>query len=106
MVRKVLASLVVVSSLWLLLPAFGQQPASTFFTGANPRDIKFQAIDVSRASRAPNMSNMFRPARQPQGFTLSNFFHRATLGTWPPTVPSTPILKDSPFSKVIHPKKK
>lgn len=106
MFRKIVAGSVGIASLWFLASAYAQQPAASFFTGADPRAIKFQPIDVGRANRAPNMSNMFRPARQPQTFTLSNFFHKATLGTWPPTVPNTPILKESPYQKIILPKKK
>lgn len=104
MIRTKTASLVGIALVLLFAPAFAQQPAASFFTGADPRSIKFTPIDVGRANRAPNMSNMFRPARQPQTFTLSNFFHKATLGNWPPTVPSTPILTQSPYQKVILPK--
>lgn len=105
MVRTILASAVALVAMLLLTSAQAQQQSSMFFTGANPRDIKFKAIDVSRANRVPSTSNMMRPVRQPQTFTLSNMFRNMTLGTWPPKVASTPILKESPFSKVVFPKK-
>jgi hypothetical protein len=104
--RTFLASAVALLAMVLLTPAQAQQQSASFFTGANPRDIKFKTIDVTTANRSPNMSNMMRPVRQPQTFTLSNMFRNLTLGSWPPKVPNTPILKESPYSKVIRPKKK
>ncbi len=103
--RKTLAILVVVFSGYVLAPALAQQPASMFFTGANPRELKFKPIDISHANRPTNMSNMLRPQRTPKAFVLSNVFPRINLGSWPPKVPSTPILKESPYSRVIFPKK-
>lgn len=105
MIRTFLASTLVLVFMLMLLPAQAQQQSSTFFTGVNPRDIKFKTIDVSNANRATNTSNMMRPVRQPQTFTLSNMFRSMTLGSWPPKVASTPILKESPYSKIIRPKK-
>ncbi|MBM4070495.1 MAG: hypothetical protein FJ271_16295 [Planctomycetes bacterium] len=106
MIRTFLASVVAFVAMALLTPAQAQQQASTFFTGVNPRDIKMKHIDVTAANRTPRMSNMMRPVRQPQTFTLSNMFRNLTLGSWPPKVAKTPILKESPYSKVIYPKKK
>lgn len=105
MIRTILATSVLLASLMLLLPARGQQQGASFFTGVNPRQLNFKPIDVSHANRATNMSNMMRTPKQPQNFVLSNMFRSISMPTWPPKVASTPILKESPYTKIIFPKK-
>src|SRR5262249_4829457 len=93
--HKGLGILTLLVTLALVAPGGAQQqkPASSFFTGVDPRDIRFKPIDTSNAFRTP---------RQPKAFSLTNLFHKFTLPSWPPKVASAPILPadKNPFQKV------
>lgn len=77
------------------LPLPAQQGVSTFFTGVNPRNITMTPIDTSKATRAFDFSKSFRTPTQTKTFNLSNVFPKIHLPTWPPIVPSTPVLGKS-----------
>jgi hypothetical protein len=87
-----------------------QAQAAKFMTGVSPRDIKVVPIDVSKAMQPlNNVNRTFRTPRPPTPFTLSQFFPRVTLPSWPPKKAFTPILPKSPFETITTlppPKKK
>ena len=74
------------------IPAFGQG-AGSFFTGVNPRQISNVPIDTSRAMRPTNLNRAFHQHASPQPFSLANIFPKMHVGTWPPVIPSVPILE-------------
>lgn len=91
--------------------SFNQQAqAASFFTGVNPQSIKTVPIDVSKAMQPlNNVNRTFRTPRPPTPFTLSQFFPKMTLPSWPVKKAVTPVLPQSPFSTitpVTPPKKK
>src|SRR5687768_1198146 len=75
------------------IPAFAQQQAGSFFTGVNPRQIKNVPIDTSQALRPTNLNRSFHKQAAPRPFSLANVFPKMHMGTWPPVVPSVPILE-------------
>jgi hypothetical protein len=78
-----------------------QQQAASFLTGVNPQTKKLVPIDVSKAMQPlNNVNKTFRPLRPPAPFTLSQFFPKVTLPSWPPKKAVTPVLPQSPFSNI------
>jgi len=89
-------------------PAAAQQPltvqgAQSMIGGLNPRPIKMQMVDTSKALSPLNIANTFRPARPPATFTLSRFFPKITAGPWPPKVPSLSLFKAPKTPTPINP---
>jgi hypothetical protein len=85
--RNGVRTVAVLVALGLALRAEAQQsPASSFFTGANPRQINFKPIDVSQATKAFNMSNMVPRPTPATAFSFSNIFPRMSMPSWPPKV--------------------
>src|SRR5262245_9852529 len=86
--------------LGLTSPAPAQQQATSFWTGVNPRDLKFQTIDTRKAYRRFDSSRALRPPQQQRTFNLGNLFHSFTLPGWPPRrgVSKLPDPKKSPFT--------
>jgi hypothetical protein len=86
--RKGLAALALALGLGLGLaaPATAQQPATSFWTGANPRNITFTPIDTSHWAKQYNIPQTLRRPTQQKAFNLSNIFHPFTLPSWPPKI--------------------
>jgi hypothetical protein len=84
--RKSLAILAL--SLGLAVPASAQSPAASFWTGANPRQINFKAIDVTQFNRPGNVSAAFRRPSPTRGFVLSRMFPKINIPGWPPKIGS------------------
>ena len=79
--------LAIAAFLGLALPAHAQTTgASTFFTGANPRQIKFVPIDVSKASQAFNMQNMVKTPTSQRPISLGNLLPKFSMPMWPPRI--------------------
>jgi hypothetical protein len=76
----------IVTILALALPGRAQTQAASFFTGANPREIKSIPIDVSKAAQAYNLSNAFHTPAPTKTVGLSSFFPKFSFPTWPPKV--------------------
>src|SRR5690349_19295248 len=88
----------VLGMLGLAMPAGAQTVASSFFTGANPRDIKFTPIDVGAASKAYNLSNSFHAPTAPSALNLSRFLPSFSSPSWPPKIASPQVLQGTnPF---------
>jgi hypothetical protein len=100
--RNGVGRLTLVAVLGLALPAGAQQPgASSFFTGANPRNITFTPIDVSGASRTYNMNNVFHTPSPAKSISLTNFLSKFSIPSWPPKVASVQVLQGTnPFQPV------
>jgi len=86
----------------LAIPVIAQQTtASSMFTGVNPREIKSVPVDTSKAMKAMNINNAFKtPASPAKGImNIGNIFPKISMPSWPPKLPSTPILskQNNPF---------
>jgi hypothetical protein len=94
----VLAATLTLIPVWTV-PTAAQQssPASSMFTGVNPRDIKMVQIDTTKAMKTLNVNSAFRTPAPTKPFNLGNVLPKVHLGSWPPIVPSTPVLKKNPF---------
>jgi len=80
--------------------------ASSFFTGANPRQINFTKVDTSKAMQAPNIGGAFAKPAQPTPIGMGGMFPKISLGSWPPKMPNVSIFPGNPFNKVVtNPKK-
>jgi hypothetical protein len=80
--------------------------ASSFLTGANPRQINFTKVDTSKAMQAPNLGGAFAKPAQQTPVGLNSMFPKISLGSWPPKLPNVSILPTNPFNKVVaNPKK-
>jgi len=79
--------LAITAFLSLALTAHAQQTgASSFFTGANPRDIKNVPINVSQVSQAFKMQNMIKTPSQAKTISLANLLPKFSMPSWPPKV--------------------
>jgi hypothetical protein len=81
----------------------GQSTASQFatgFTGVNPRNIKtVSAVNPNNAMKGTNLTNALQPnatQRSTSAFNLGNVFRPVTLGTWPPKLPSSFSVVQTP----------
>jgi hypothetical protein len=92
-----LGSLVLGLALVAQAPAQKTNQLTPFFNGVNPTHMNFKPIDTSQAMRTFNVNGAMRPPSAMRTFTLSQFFPRISLGSWPPKIPNVPILKKSPF---------
>jgi hypothetical protein len=82
----------------LALPVLAQQEASQFFTGANPRKLKFEPINTSAAMRSQSINRSFQ--QRSRGFAtpnLGNHVRSMSLGTWPPKIPNVFIQQKNSF---------
>lgn len=92
----------------LVLPTVAQQSTgqssanqfATGFTGVNPRNIKtVSAVNPNNAMKGPNITNALQPnatQRSSSTFNLGNVFRPVTLGTWPPKLPSSFSVVQTP----------
>jgi hypothetical protein len=96
--RTCTALLALATILGNAVPARAQQSASSFFTGANPRNITFKPIDVGQASKAFNMSNMFPSPVKQKSFSFSSFMPSLSMPSWPPRISTPQVLQGTnPF---------
>jgi hypothetical protein len=80
------------------LPVGAQTAASSFFTGANPREIKNTPIDVSKVTKAYNMNNVFRTPTPQKPISFSNLMPHFSMPSWPPKVAVPTVLQGpNPF---------
>jgi hypothetical protein len=104
--RTGLAALALCLCLGWAAPAGAQQPANSFWTGADPRQITFTPIDTSTFYKTHNFSNVIRTPSQQSAFNISNIFHSFSLPSWPPKIGSspTPNLSQTPsFTPPVMP---
>ena len=82
--------------------AQGPSPGTVFmsnFNGVNPRQINNVPFDASKAMKNFNVPAAFRTPAQSKPFSLTNVLPKVHMPTWPPIVPSTPVLsqKNNPY---------
>jgi hypothetical protein len=102
------AALVVSLAVAVTTKAQQTAPAESFFTGVNPKNIKFVPVDVTSDMKTFNVSQAFRTSRPPAPFTLSQLFPKISFPSWPLKKAATPILAKSPFQTItpVLPSKK
>ena len=103
--RRIWGMLAGIGFLAACLPVLAQTPAqqqaSSFFTGVNPRNIQSKNLLVQpgKGMKNYNLNQTMRKQPQSSVFNVNKVFPKITLGTWPPVVPSIPVLstKNNPF---------
>ncbi len=91
-VRHIVAALLVAASLGVIAQA---QQRSNGWTGVNPREIKFQPVDISKAIKAPSAAGGIKiTTPNVTAGPLNRFLHNYSgfSGLWRSVVPSTPVL--------------
>jgi hypothetical protein len=82
-------------SLMLVEPALAQQ--QPVFFGPQPLHIVNKPVDTSTAVGNFHVNqNAFRAPRAPGTFTVSNFFPKISLGSWPPKIAKAPSFPSPP----------
>ena len=106
--RKAWMMATVLLALALVLPAVAQQttgqstsnPFASGFTGVNPRNFKtVSAVDPNKAMKSSNITNALQPnasQRSNGAFNLGNVFRPVTLGSWPPKLPTSFSVVQTP----------
>jgi hypothetical protein len=103
--RKGLAAMALCLCLGWAAPAGAQQPATSFWTGADPRHINFTPVDTSQFYKKYNLTQVVRTPTQQKAFDLSNIFPKITMPSWPPKIGSSqyPPPGTKPFRRPLLP---
>jgi hypothetical protein len=88
--RTGLAAVALCLCLGWAAPIWAQQPAASFWTGVDARNITFTPIDTSQFLKTYNASGAIRTPQQQKAFNLGNIFHSFSLPSWPPKLGSSP----------------